>query len=51
MARVSASSMFLWDLGPQSMAEVIAEAGLEEMEFWVETPGTGRVGSGRGRRS
>ncbi len=38
MARVSASSMFLWDLGPQSMAEVIAEAGLEEMEFWVETP-------------
>ena len=38
MARVSISSMFLWDLDPKSMADVIAEAGLEEIEFWAETP-------------
>lgn len=38
MARVSASSMFLWDLDPRRMAEVIAEAGVGEMEFWAETP-------------
>lgn len=36
--RVSISSMFLWDLDPWGMAEVIAEAGLKEVEFWAETP-------------
>jgi sugar phosphate isomerase/epimerase len=30
--------MFLWDLDPEGMAEVIAGAGLEGVEFWVETP-------------
>lgn len=38
MVRVSVSSMFLWDLDPEGMADVIAEAGLEEIEFWAETP-------------
>lgn len=38
MTRVSVSSMFLWDLGPEEMAGAIAEAGLEELEFWSETP-------------
>jgi len=30
--------MFLWDLDPEGMADVIVEAGLEEIEFWAETP-------------
>lgn len=38
MTRISISSMFLWDLDPRSMADVIAEAGLEGIEFWAETP-------------
>ncbi len=38
MARVSVSSMFLWDLDPEGIADVIAEAGLGEIEFWAETP-------------
>ncbi len=38
MARVSVSSMFLWDLDPGEMAGAIAEAGLLEIEFWAETP-------------
>lgn len=38
MARVSISSMFLWDMDPKSMAEIITEAGLKEVEFWAETP-------------
>jgi sugar phosphate isomerase/epimerase len=38
MPRVSISSMFLWDMDPWKMAEVIAEAGLKEVEFWAETP-------------
>ncbi len=38
VARISVSSMFLWDLDPASMAEVISDAGLEELEFWAETP-------------
>ncbi len=38
MARVSVSTMFLWDLDPEGMADVIARAGLEEIEFWAETP-------------
>jgi sugar phosphate isomerase/epimerase len=38
LARVSVSSMFLWDLDPEGMADVIAEAGLKEIEFWAETP-------------
>jgi sugar phosphate isomerase/epimerase len=38
VARVSVSSMFLWDLDPAGMADLITEAGLEEIEFWVETP-------------
>ena len=38
MARVSISSMFLWDMDPRSMVRVIAEAGLKEVEFWAETP-------------
>ena len=38
VARVSVSSMFLWDLDPGRMAVVIRDAGLEEMEFWAETP-------------
>lgn len=38
MARVSVSSMFLWDLDPEGIVDVVARAGLEEIEFWVETP-------------
>ncbi len=38
MARVSISTMFLWDMEPGDMAGVIAEAGLKEVEFWAETP-------------
>jgi sugar phosphate isomerase/epimerase len=38
VARVSASSMFLWDLDPGGMADVIGRAGLKEIEFWAETP-------------
>ena len=38
MARVSISSMFLWDMNPGGMAEVIADSGLKEVEFWAETP-------------
>jgi len=30
--------MFLWDMDPWDMADVIAEAGLKEVEFWAETP-------------
>ncbi|HPR66742.1 MAG TPA: sugar phosphate isomerase/epimerase [Methanothrix sp.] len=38
MARVSISSMFLWDMDPECMAEVVDEAGIKEIEFWTETP-------------
>jgi len=38
LARISISSMFLWDLNPQEMAATLTEAGLEEIEFWAETP-------------
>jgi hypothetical protein len=38
VARVSVSSMFLWDLDPEGIVDVVARAGLEEIEFWVETP-------------
>ncbi len=36
--RVSISSMFLWDLTPWEMADVLRLAGIEEMELWAETP-------------
>jgi len=38
VTRISISSMFLWDLDPKGMADVVAEAGLEGIEFWAETP-------------
>jgi sugar phosphate isomerase/epimerase len=37
-ATVSVSSMFLWDLDPYGIAEVVAGAGLEGVELWSETP-------------
>ena len=37
-ATVSVSSMFLWDLDPDGIAEVVARAGLEGVELWAETP-------------
>jgi sugar phosphate isomerase/epimerase len=37
-ARVSVSSMFLWDLDPRGIADVISGARLDGVELWVETP-------------
>lgn len=37
-AKVSVSSMFLWDLDPDGIAQVAAGAGLEGVELWAETP-------------
>ncbi|MDF0590182.1 sugar phosphate isomerase/epimerase family protein [Candidatus Methanocrinis natronophilus] len=36
--RVSVSSMFLWDLDPRGIADVISGARLDGVELWVETP-------------
>lgn len=38
MNRISCSSLFLWDYGIDETIEILAEAGIESIEFWAETP-------------
>lgn len=36
--RISCSSLFLWDYGIEDIIEILVEAGIENVEFWAETP-------------
>lgn len=36
--RISCSSLFLWDYCIEDIIEILAEAGIENVEFWAETP-------------
>jgi sugar phosphate isomerase/epimerase len=36
--RISCSSLFLWDYSVDDVIEILAEAGIENLEFWTETP-------------
>ena len=35
---ISCSSLFLWDYGIDDIAEILCQAGIENIEFWTETP-------------
>jgi len=35
---ISCSSLFLWDYGIDEIAEILGQAGIENIEFWAETP-------------
>ncbi len=35
---ISCSSMFLWDYGIDEIADILDQAGIENIEFWTETP-------------
>ena len=35
---ISCSSLFLWDYGIDEIAEILGRAGIENIEFWAETP-------------
>lgn len=36
--RISCASLFLWDFSVEDMVEILSKAGIENMEFWAETP-------------
>lgn len=36
---ISCSSLFLWDYGIDEIAKILDRAGIENIEFWAETPG------------
>lgn len=36
--RISCSSLFLWDFSVEDIVEILTIAGIENMEFWAETP-------------
>ncbi|HUW67344.1 MAG TPA: sugar phosphate isomerase/epimerase [Candidatus Nanoarchaeia archaeon] len=36
--RISCSSLFLWDFSVEEIVEILTIAGIENMEFWAETP-------------
>ncbi len=35
---ITASSLFLWEYGLEDIADILLEAGLHGVEFWLETP-------------
>jgi len=35
---ISCSSLFLWDYGIDEIATILGRAGIENIEFWAETP-------------
>lgn len=36
--RISCSSLFLWDYSVEDIIEILTDAGIENIEFWAETP-------------